>query len=379
MTNHNMRPDTVLKDANGFTQLKEQRSMSKTQSRWISFGGRTLATVALMATGGFLLHAQTAETPSGSAVQGVSAQEPIFHLQQTADGTTDNGGAYSSSLSSSGLSEDVPSTQLALNTEAPFHFFNAQYGGGRQRYGRPKYRGGNTNADGSPKYDFFVGGGLGIPIGSQFNYATPSWAFGGGGGRMWNAHFGVNLEFNYDHFGMTGSTLQNQQALYNYSILLYNQQNPQNPAPYITGLDGNSHIWSFSLQPIYNIKSGEGIGAYVTGGGGYYHKVANFEVPAIGTYCDPFYGCYQYTANQVIDHYTSNAFGINGGLGITYKFSRFSGQRLFAEVRYVYLLNSYRPGVTIANVTPANAGDANFFPQNSQRTSYLPVKFGLRF
>jgi hypothetical protein len=357
--------------------------MSKTQSRWISFSGRTLATVALMMTGGFLLHAQTAESSGGSAVQGVSAQEPILHLQPAMDGTAvADGEAYSSSLSSSGLSEpDVPSSQVASNTENPFHFFNAmQYGGGRQRYGRPKYRGSNTNADGSPKYDFFIGGGLGIPVGDQFSYATTSWAFGGGGGRMFNAHVGVNIEFNYDHFGMTAQTLRDQQNLYNAYIGFYNQANPANPVQPLAGLDGNSHIWSLSLQPIYNIKSGEGIGAYVTGGGGYYHKVANFEVPAIGTYCDPFYGCYQYTANQTIDHYTSNAFGVNGGLGITYKFSKFSGQRLFAEVRYVYLLNSYRPGITINTPpTPQNASVYNDFPQNSQRTSYLPVKFGLRF
>jgi hypothetical protein len=356
--------------------------MSKTQSRWISFSGRALATVALMTAGGFLLHAQTAGTSGASATQSVSAQEPIFQMQPiTTDTANDSSGeVYSSSSSSSGLSEtDVPNTQVALNTEAPFHFFNAQYGGGRQRYGRPKYRGSNTNADGSPKYDFFVGGGLGIPIGSQFDYATPSWAFGGGGGRMWNAHFGVNLEFNYDHFGMTGSTLSNQQSLYNKSISLYNLYNPSNPASLISGLDGNNHVWSFSLQPIYNIKSGEGIGAYVTGGGGYYHKVANFEVPAIGTYCDPFYGCYSYTANQVIDHYTSNAFGVNGGLGITYKFSKFSGQRLFAEVRYVHTFNSYRPGVTNDTWTPTNDANPNFFPLNSQHTDYLPIKFGLRF
>ncbi len=348
--------------------------MSKTQSQWISLSGRTLATVALMMAGGFLLHAQTAGPSGASAAQSISAQEPIFHLQQT-----DDAGAYSSSLSSSGLSEtDAPGTQVASNTENPFHFFNAQYGGGHQRYGRPKYRGSNTNADGSPKWDFFVGGGFGTPLG-QFDYATTSWGFGGGGGRMFNARAGVNLEFNYDYFGMTGQTLQNQQALYNYSILQYNLQNPANPVQYISGLDGNSHIWSISLQPIFNIKNGDGIGAYVTGGGGYYHKVADFTVPAIGTYCDPFYGCYAYSANQTIDHYTSNAFGINGGLGITYKFSKFSSQRLYAEVRYVYLLNSYRPGVTIANVNPSNVSEANFFPQNSQRTSYLPVKFGIRF
>jgi hypothetical protein len=334
-----------------------------------------------MATGGFLLQAQTPGTNGASTAQSISAQEPIFHLQPAAGGEADSSGeVYSSSLSSSGLNEsNAPNTQVALNTGNPFHFFNAQYGGGRQRYGRPKYHGANTNADGSPKWDFFVGGGLGIPIGDQFNYATTSWAFGGGGGRMWNAHFGANIEFNYDHFGLTGQTLKNQQALYNYTIALYNRQNPGNPVSPIAGLDGNNHIWSLSLQPIFNLPSGEGMGVYVTGGAGYYHKVTNFEVPAIGTYCDPFYGCYSYTANQVIDHYTSNALGVNGGLGFTYKFSRFSSQRLYAEVRYVHLFNSYRPGVTIDNVTPGNASDPNFFPQNSQHTDYLPVKFGIRF
>lgn len=348
--------------------------MSRTQSRWISFSGRALAAVALMTAGGFLLHAQTASSSGPASTQSVSAQEPIFHMQDDADGQ-----AYSSSSSSSGLSTDGAGTEVASNLESPFHFFNAQYGGGRQRYGRPKYRGSNTNSDGSPKYDFYVGGGFGMPIGSDFNYATLGYGFGGGGGRMFNAHFGTNIEFNYDHFGMTGSTLNNQQALYNYAINLYNQQNPSNPVAPIVGLDGNSHIWSFALQPIYNLPSGEGIGVYITGGAGYYHKVANFQVPAIGTYCDPFYGCYSYTANQTIDHYTSNAFGVNGGVGVTYKFSKFASQRLYAEVRYVHLFNSYRPGVTYATVNPVNVDENNFFPQNSAHTDYLPVKFGIRF
>ena len=364
--------------------------MLTTQSRWISFGGRALATVALMATGSLFLHAQTTAASGTSSGQSVSAQEPIFHLQ------AQNEGQYSSSdaeqLSGSDAeqsSADGNKAQVASNTVPAFHFLNAfQYGGGRQRYGRPKYRGGNTNADGSPKYDFYVGGGFAMPVGSQFNYATTSWGFGGGGGRMFNAHAGVNIDFQYDHFGMSGDTLTNQQNLYNYSINQYNNYcatNPSDPncagapASLISGLDGNNHVWSFSLQPIYNLKAGEGWGGYVTGGAGFYHKVANFTVPSLGTYCDPFYGCYQYESNQVIDHYTSNAFGVDVGGGLTYKFSRFSNERLFAEVRWVYNFNSYKPGVTYATVTPSNVNENNFFPYNSQRTSYLPVKFGLRF
>src|SRR5215469_808554 len=108
--------------------------MSKTQSRWISFSGHTLAVAALMTTGGFLLHAQTPGANGASVTQTVSAQEPAFPLQLMVDeGQADpSGEGYSSSLSSSGLRDaDGQNSHMALNTGNPFHFFNAQYGGGR--------------------------------------------------------------------------------------------------------------------------------------------------------------------------------------------------------------------------------------------------------
>jgi hypothetical protein len=330
--------------------------MSKTQARWISFSGRTLAAVALFATGGFVLHAQSTQA-SGTQAPTVSAQEPILNLQ-----TADSGQAYSSS------DAEQVGTEIAANATKPFEFLNAmQYGGGRQRYGRPRYRGGNTNADGSPKYDFYVGGGFGLPVGDQSNYLTTGWGFQGGGGRMFNKLFGVNLEFAYDHFGMTSATINNQAYLYD----------PTNTYGIQGNLGANSHIWSFSLQPIVNVKTGEGLGAYVTGGFGFYHKVGNFTLPATGEECDYYYGCYLYTANENIDHYTSNAAGIDGGFGVTYKFSRFASERLYAEVRVVHTFNQYKPGVTDATVNTYIG--YNYFPQNSQHTTYLPVKFGLRF
>ncbi len=80
----------------------------------------------------------------------------------------------------------------------------------------------------------------------------------------------------------------------------------------------------------------------------------------------------------MFDHYTSNAPGFDGGIGVTYKFSRFANQKFYAEVRYVYMDNSYRPGYTVSNINDYNGG-YNFFPQNSNTTSYIPLKFGLRF
>lgn len=359
--------------------------MVMTQARLISLAGRMLAVAALATAGGALLYAQAPQGGSATAAitmaaQSAAEQAPRLDLQLPATDLA----SQASSSSSSSSSSDSADTEVAANTSDHFNFLNAmQYGGGRQRYGRPRYRGGNTNADGSTKYDFFVGGGFGIPAGTQSNYLSTSWGFQVGGGRNFNKNFGVNLQFDYDHFGMTGATVDNQEALYNYYINLYCTEDPvdcaNNGVTTVSGLDGNSHIWSLSLDPIYNIRSGAGMGAYITGGVGFYHKVANFTVPAVGEECDPYYGCYEYEANQVIDHYTSNAPGFNGGFGVTYKFSKFASERLYAEVRYVYIFNSARPGVTLATASPDNANVLNDFPQNSNRTSYVPVKVGIRF
>ncbi len=323
-----------------------------------------------------------AQTPSTAADATSPAHPAAF---QTAAVPSFSTGAaaplFSSSASSS--SEAYDPAQAANQQLASVEKFNipgaeAMQYGQRRRYGAPRYRGGNTNADGSEKYTGYAGGGFSSPASTNFNYATTSWGFQVGAGRNFNKHFGTNLEFDYDHFGMTSATLQNQQNLYNTIIGFYDPAYPGDGSG-IAGLDGNSHIWSFSLNPVYNVRSGEGLGAYVTGGVGFYHKVANFTVPEEGEAFDPYYGFYSYVANEVIDHYTSNAFGIDAGFGLTYKFSRFANERLYGEVKYVYLVNSNRPGVTLATVNNTNAGVANDFPQNSLHTGYLPVKFGIRF
>jgi hypothetical protein len=97
-------------------------------------------------------------------------------------------------------------------------------------------------------------------------------------------------------------------------------------------------------------------------------------VPTVGTYCDPFYGCFQYQANQPVDWYTSNAVGVNGGLGVTWKFSKFSNEKFFAEAKYVYTANS-RKRYDVSGTTPY----FNAFPQASAPTTYIPVTLGIRF
>ena len=54
------------------------------------------------------------------------------------------------------------------------------------------------------------------PSGITHRYETPSWDFQVGGGRNFSKSIGVLLQFDYDHFGLQGATLANQQYIYNY-------------------------------------------------------------------------------------------------------------------------------------------------------------------
>ena len=247
----------------------------------------------------------------------------------------------------------------------------------RRRYGRPRYNDNQHNADGSPKWAFVVGAGLTAPIGNTYRYLTTNYALQAGGGRNFNKKFGVIAQFDWDAFGFNSRTLINQQALYNVFCTPALQNAGQCSS--IAGLDGTSHIWSLTLNPIYNLFSGDTFGAYAVGGVGFYHKTANFTVPGTGTYCDPYYGCSQYAQNQTIDKYTSNAPGFNGGFGLTYKLGRFSTQRLFVEARYVFVDNTQKAGITVNNYAQANGNTHNLYPANSNRTTYTVYKAGIRF
>ena len=239
----------------------------------------------------------------------------------------------------------------------------------RRRYGRPNYSDSHTNPDGSARYNFFVGGGFTLPAGGSHNYLAPSYNIQVGAGRNFNKTFGVNVQFDYANFGFQTATLNNQLAIYNALGAVDQNGNP------LTQLGGNSHIWSFTVDPIMNYYTSDTWGAYVTGGGGFYHKTANFTVPAIGTECNFFGECFQFQANQSIDKYTSNAFGVNAGLGLTYKASRFSSIRFYVEGRYVYTFNSPR-SFSFGDI---NGNGFNVFPQNSAKTGFIPITFGIRF
>lgn len=312
--------------------------------------------------------AQTAAS-NPAVAPAVNFAFPVVNPSASLPGSaaSDSNSSVSSSAATQGTAstEDAGSAATQLNLASlekgiSLPGVNAQYG--RRRYGAPRYRGGNTNADGSEKYEAYAGVGLTLPVGTNSNYLTTSYGLQVGGGRNFNKHFALNVEFDYDHFGLTGAAISQQAYLYDPVSNSY--------AGY---LDANSHIWNFSVQPTYQIYSGEGLGAYVTGGAGFYHKVTNFTLPSEE---EDLYGDV-FEENVNVDHYTSNAPGFDCGLGLTYKFSHFSNEKFYAEVRYVYIENSARAGDTVATALTYTGN--NYFPQNSNKTTYIPIKFGIRF
>lgn len=239
-----------------------------------------------------------------------------------------------------------------------------------RRYGRrPVYADNSHNADGSTKYTFFGGAGVTLPTGGTHAYFKPSYDFQVGGGRNFNKKVAALIEFDWHNFGVQTATLNNLLAIYNTPAI----------GGDLSQVGGHAHIWSFTVDPQYTFAQGDKAGAYVIGGVGFYHKVTDFTTPAVGTYCDYYYGCYQYQANQTIDDYTSNAIGVNGGVGFTYKLSRFSDLKFYGEARYVYTANKSRPYFDGTTGTSLSASYFNVFPQNSGKTTYIPITFGVRF
>jgi hypothetical protein len=316
-----------------------------------SFSSLTLRAAALgivSAAASLSLSAQTATTsqPQKPVDLRASLTAPL-DLSRPADLT------YSSSV---GTEETATATSFDLRTETqppP-----------RRRYGRTNYSDRMHNPDGSKRYVFEVGGGFDNPAGITGKDLTVNWKLQAGVGYNFNKKFGVMMEYNYDKFNDSYGNLNRMYNRYNSLGLTDQDGNPVSFA----GLDGTTHVWSLTLNPMYTYYQGDSFGAYVIGGGGFYRKVANFTLPQQGYYCDYYGYCYTFTSNQVFDHYSNNAGGLNGGLGFTYKMGRFSSSQLYAEARYAWVNNQ-----------PSQNSVGGLYPENNKRTGYFPVTVGFRF
>ncbi len=322
-----------------------------------------IAPVAFFAT--FALGA-VAQQPSAAVRPTLDLSHPALSLEASLKGPLDLASreADSTSSSSSSLNFDLPADPSSPGSDL-------QPPPRRRRYGRPNYSDKYRNADGSNRFAFVAGGGVTLPVGSaSSDFLNTGYRFEAGAGVNMSKKLGVLFQFDYDHFGIPGNVLANQETLYTVVS--------QDTTGAFQGLGGSTHIWSLTLNPTFNLYQGDSLGVYAVVGGGFYHKVTNFTVPSVGQYCDYYGYCYQYQTNQSIDRYTSNSPGATGGLGVTYKFSRWSNERLFAEARYVHTFNQARLGDP--SFTRSGTGIVNnFYPPNSNETSYIPITVGIRF
>lgn len=127
------------------------------------------------------------------------------------------------------------------------------------------------------------------------------------------------------------------------------------------GISGNAHIWSFTLDPVIDLFPKSVNSIYVTGGGGFYHKVTSFTVDV----CWDFYGD---VVPELANHLSSNQGGANVGLGYRHRLSGVYGDgktKIFAEVRYLFV----------------NTPEYNAFsgPTPIGNTELIPVTFGVRW
>lgn len=198
------------------------------------------------------------------------------------------------------------------------------------------------------KLAFEVGGGLNKPISTATNYLTWGGQFSIGGGMRISKALSVLIDYQFMRDGLQSSLVKETGA---------------------TG--GNAHIWSLTLNPVFDLMPKHSNSVYVTGGGGFYRKLTTFTNLQQTQYCYYFY-CGTGYAPQTAGHYSSNQGGWSIGGGFEHKFQGMYGEghtAIFAEVRYLDIMT---PAV---DQSPNGLGTA----VEAAGTKILPINFGFRF
>jgi len=188
-----------------------------------------------------------------------------------------------------------------------------------------------------------VEGGAGFvkALGNTKKWQTVGYNITLGAGWMFSDQLGVLAEYSFNGASIPTSTLNA-----------------------VSEPDGNVHVWSMTLEPIYYFNTSGHLGGYITGGGGFYRKLTSFTQPVYaGNYCSYFYGCYPQYQNVTLSHFSSNQGGVNFGVGGTYKLNPDGKAKLYAEARYVWVDSPRSTKGTVGTGT----------------VSMIPVTFGFRW
>jgi len=264
---------------------------------------------------------------SSASAQSISAQD-----QTSAEG-------YSSSQS--GMSQFAV---MAL-PEAPTPKASAA---GDGQYGNGGGYGGGEKKGILHRLTWEAGAGFNAPLSNSVTYGFNLTV---GGGVRINPHFSTLIEYQFIDDKLPGALIAETQGAAN---------------------GGHAHIWSFTLDPVYDFAPKATNDFYVTGGGGFYRKVTTFTFPMAQQFCYYFY-CGVGYAPGTVGHFSSNQGGFNVGGGYEHRMGGMYGDSnttLFAEVRYLDVLSPAIVGKSANGLPPVTL---------DKDTKMLPVTFGIRW
>jgi hypothetical protein len=170
------------------------------------------------------------------------------------------------------------------------------------------------------RFNFDVGGGLGIGRGDVGKFVGGSYFGIAGGGLNLSRMFGFNAEYMYYDLPLKTSVIE-QQA--------------------IPGASG--HLHGVTLNIIAKAPLSGRFGAYGIGGIGWYRRSvsARSELLTSGTVCQPAWIWWDITCvnrfvspTQTLSSASKDAGGFNFGGGVTYRLNHLHRAKVYVEARY---------------------------------------------
>jgi hypothetical protein len=169
---------------------------------------------------------------------------------------------------------------------------------------------------------------LNIPVSSTAKVAGTGWGATGGIGYNFSPRNAVIGEFLWNRMYPSGAVLQPLQTAASSS----------------SSLSGNSNLYALTGNYRYEMR-GRMVGTYFIGGGGWYFRknwLSRDVTAGSGTICTPAWLWWGFTctsgtvaANQTLATSTTNAWGLNAGVGFTLRVGE-APYRLYTEARYHY-------------------------------------------
>jgi Outer membrane protein beta-barrel domain len=169
---------------------------------------------------------------------------------------------------------------------------------------------------------------LNLPVGSTSEVMGTGWGVVGGIGYNINERNAVVGEFLWNRMYPSGSVLQPLQTVSSPSA----------------SLNGNSNLYALTGNYRYELR-GRLLGTYLIGGGGWYFRknwLSRQITAGSGTVCTPAWLWWGFTctsgtvtANQTLATSTTDAWGVNAGMGVTFRVGE-GPYRLYTEARYHY-------------------------------------------